>query len=105
MFAPYKFAGLALVAGAFFSGCAYYNYNQQFFADCRARVPEVRAYVVEHLPSLSEADRQILTTVEPRLAQANWVAVKFIWPNVCMVDSGAPPDCKPFRVADLRPGK
>jgi hypothetical protein len=101
----YKFGVLALLVGMLFPGCAYHNYNRQFFADCRTNVPAIRVYAVDHLSNLSEDDRRIINATEPELAQANFVAVHFTWPKVCMVDSGAPPNCKPVNVVDLRHNK
>src|SRR5262245_21534585 len=105
MFTRYKLGCLGLLASALLSGCAYYNFKRQFFADCHTHVPEIRTYAIEHLPSLSDVDRQIVATTEPRLAHSNFVSVHFTWPNVCEVRSGAPPDCNAHRVFDLRPSR
>jgi hypothetical protein len=101
----YRFVFLVLLAGILSPGCAYNNYNRQFFADCRTKVPAIRVYAVSHLATLSDDDKRIIDTTEPKLAQANYVDVHFTWPNVCMVDSGTPPNCEPFKVVDLRQSK
>ena len=63
-----KTSFLILLAGILFTGCAYYsNYVHQFFADCRANVPEIRVYAVEHLQNLSENDKRIINSTEPKL--------------------------------------
>jgi hypothetical protein len=91
----FKFIGVFLVL---VSGCAY---NREFFNDCRPAVPAMRDYAIQHLPDLSQEDRRVITTTEPRLAHANYVEVHFTWTNICEVLSSAPP-CQPFKVVDLR---
>lgn len=98
----YKLCSLVVLVAFICSGCFYYNYNRQFFAECRANVPAIRSFAISHIANLSGDDRQIINTTEPQLAAANWVDVKFTWTKVCMVDTAAPPDCHPFKVFDLR---
>jgi hypothetical protein len=80
------------------AGCAH---DRQFFSDCRASVPRVRDYAVEHLTDLSPADSHSIMTTAPQLSQANYTQVFFSWSNICTVVSGPPP-CEPFKVIDWR---
>jgi hypothetical protein len=92
------FQVIALFSIVLFAGCVS---NREFFAESRSAVPAMRAYALEHLRELSQQDRQFIAGTEPRLAQANYVEVHFIWTNVCEVLASAPP-CRPYQLIDLR---
>jgi hypothetical protein len=87
-----------LLACFLLAGCAY---NRQFFGECRPAVPTMRDYAIQHLPDLSQDEKEFISATEPRLAQANYIEVHFTWTNVCEVFASSPP-CEPFQVRDLR---
>jgi hypothetical protein len=94
----FRFVGVLLCT--LLSRCAY---NRQFFDECRSSTPVIRDYAIQHLPALSQEDRQFIMSTEPRIGHANYVEIHFTWTNICEVLSGGPP-CQPFKAIDLRKG-
>lgn len=78
-------------------GCGLFPRSR--FDEARESLPAIRAYALQHLPGLTDEERQIINTRAPKMAQANYVEYYFRWEDAAgeriAEVAASPPPCVP----------
>ena len=60
-------------------GCSYHDSRLQ---QAKASVPEMRRYLVEQIPDLSQQERELIENSEPLIGHANYTIYYFLWKDL-----------------------